>query len=200
MFARLTTAAARAHSSRTAAAAACVGGFASMRSLTAGRVCCGEPDVVAPAPTYLNALIKVCFPSLLFCYPPARNTRQHSPFSTTLHWIGHIPVLDGGSPCRLPDQSVHISTFLKMISERKKKKILKSRNNLVRLLVHVKSQTNDLLCVAACHLQRCCLMCSFAATLSELLGRKRVNIWTPHSSHGGKVEMFFFDNQVPPQA
>eukprot|EP00729_Bicosta_minor_P010187 gene10187-34016_t len=59
MFARLTTsAAARAHSSRTAAAAACVGGFASMRSLTAGRVCCGEPDVVAPAPTYLNALIK----------------------------------------------------------------------------------------------------------------------------------------------
>lgn len=139
--------------------------------------------------------------SFLFCYPPARNTRQHSPFSTTLHWIGHIPVLDGGSPCRLPDQSVHISTFLKMISERKKKKILKSRNNLVRLLVHVKSQTKDLLCVAACHLQRCCLMCSFAATLSELLGRKRVNIWTPHSSHGGKVwRCFFFDNQVLPQA
>lgn len=81
------------------------------------------------------------------------------------------------------------------------KKILKSRNNLVRLLVHVKSQTKDLLCVAACHLQRCCPMCSFAATLSELLGRKRVNIWTPHSSHGGKVwRCFFFDNQVLPQA
>ena len=55
MFARIAAASVRAHSSRTAAAA-CVATINSRKSLSTGRVCCGEPDVAAAPRRQLNHL------------------------------------------------------------------------------------------------------------------------------------------------
>ena len=86
MFARIAAASVRAHSSRTAAAA-CVATINSRKSLSTGRVCCGEPDVAAAPRRQLNHLdalkkVRAMLLSLLRPFAHSRTTYLRICYST----------------------------------------------------------------------------------------------------------------------